>query len=825
MRLIQPFIRSVCIILSSLPVLFINAQHYPFTTITNKDGLPQSSVFKIAQDHQGYIWMATEAGLCRYDGYDFKNYSYHSGLDANFIFDIEFDSKGRLWIGSFGTGIAVFDGTSFYSFNATNGFPLGFITDIFFSRENELWVASKDHGIVRVTMEYRPRIYYFDELSKGLYAQKLDQLPNGDIVSTGNKGIICFKKSANYQPRKIHPTMTEGLFVDETGGIWAGGYGTLLYIKDTIVIDRSGWLRNHATVSNISSPPNSGKLYFSTEEGLLVIKDTSRTWITTENGLSYNLIKDVMEDRFGNTWVSTYGNGATLLNDRGMTHYDSDGQGGDLCTFSITEDKNGKIWIGKYYGGYYERTDTSFEKTKLDINETANPASCISDDEGNVYLLANNKFIYKIHNNQLEWYIAVPVEIVPFSLLKLKNDDLLITGFGGCLVFNEENRSFQKYGMTEGIFMKEPFFDSSGNIWAMGEQGEVYKMEEGKVTDYTELINPIQATITDGLYDHMHRLWWFTSAKGLVVWNGKNKLLLHSGNGLRSDLFFSVTQDHSGRIWAGHVQGLECIDPGTFKVTHIGYDQGFLPIETNAGSAFTDSKGNVWFGTLTAATKINVNEFDKDSTKGMLRLEQMEVNGKNIFYETYNDSAYPKLRLKHNQNNLNFQIVSLCYTNAKDVKYSWKMEGVDEEWTTKVNTREINYTNLAPGDYTFMAKAINPNGFMTNQINIDIHISKPFWNTPGFYLFEVVTFLFIVFLSFRFTRQAANNRLGQIMTLLSIFIIFESAMLYISGYTDKFTNGIPVFQLVMNVILAASLHPLEQKIRILMRKLAKRRIE
>ncbi len=800
------------------------AQHYPFTTITNKDGLPQSSVFKIMQDRQGYIWMGTEAGLCRYDGYEFKTYSYHSGLDGNFIFDIEFDANGRLWLGSFGTGIAVFDGTRFQSFNGFNGLPVAFITDIFFSSENELWITSKDKGVIRISAGYRPVIHCYDIAGPDFYGQKIDELPNGDIVVAAVAGLYRFEKAKNYRPVMLNPKSLQGLYVDLTGGIWTGGHHRLFYLKDTVFRDLSSWLPVNTVVLNISSPGQTGVIYVATENGLLVIKDSVRTWMTSKNGLSYDLVKDVTQDSFGNLWVATYGNGATILNGRGMLHYDSDGMGGDMCTFTINEDKNGKIWIGKYYGGYYERTDSTFKKTELAIDGMANPSSTKSDAEGNVYILSDRSVIYKVTDDRLAWTLSVPEnELIPLSLLPLTDGTLLICGFGGCFIYNEDDQSLKKIPSTAGKFFKEPFYDEKGDIWMMGEQGEVYQLTKDTLIEYTNRINPLKAAISDGLYDSIHKLWWFASAKGLVVWDGKNKLLLHSGNGLRSDLFFSVTQDHQGRIWAGHVQGLECIDPKTFKVIHLGYDQGFLPVETNAASAYTDSKGNVWFGTLTATTRIDVNEFDKDSTKGILRLEQIEVNGKPVFKESYNDTAYPKLHLRYKQNNINFQIVSLCYTNAKDVKYSWKMENVDEEWTTKVNTREINYTNLSPGDYIFRAKAVNPNGFVTNEISIPIHIAKPIWNTVGFYLLEIVIFSFMVFLSFRFTRQSSNNRLGQIMTLLTIFIVFESGMLYISGYTDKFTNGIPVFQLVMNVILAASLHPLEQRIKLLMRKLSKKK--
>lgn len=802
---------------------WLGAQRYPYTTVTNKDGLPQSSVFKIVQDHQGYIWFATEAGICRYDGYDFKSYSYFSGLDANFIFDAEIDRQGRLWIGSFGTGVAVFNGHSFYSFNESKGFPANFVIDMYFSEAGDLWVASKDKGIIRISMDYKPSIHTYAETGENFFGQMIDELPNGDIVGCGIKGIYLFNKEKYYKPELISDRVSLAVYVDDEGGIWSGGNNSLLYIKDTLIVDRSNWLPVQTDVWSITEPGNDGVIYIATENGLLKIDGDNRTWLTTANGLSYNLLQDVIKDNFGNIWVSTYGNGATILNDRGMTHYDVDGEGGDLCAFSIGEEKNGKIWVGKYYGGYYEITDSGIIKTKLPIPPDANPLQSLTDKEGNVYLLSNTSVVYKITDGKVVWefYIPYPKEVV-FGILKLHNGKMLIVGSFGCIEVDESTKKYRLIESTKDIFMKEPFYDEYGKIWLHGELGQIYQLNGDKLIDHTEKLNPTKASITHGCYDQKHHLWWFTTARGVVVWNGQQTVQLHSGNILTSDLSFSVATDHQGRIWIGQVQGVECIDLEERTVIHLGYDQGFQPVETNAGAVFTDSKGNVWFGTLTSATKIDVTKIGRDSTSGILRLREIEVNGKVYYAENYNDTAYPKLHLKYFENNLDFQFTSLCYTNAKDVKYSWKMEGVDKNWITKVNTREVNYSNLPPGDYTFKAMATNPNGFVTNEVNIKINIAKPFWNTVGFYLFEIAVFLFIVFLSFRFTRQSSNNRIGQIMTLLTIFIVFESGMLYISSYTDEFTNGVPVFQLVMNVLLAASLHPIEQKVQLFMKKWARK---
>lgn len=818
------FINKRCIFWVGLFILAytpLTAQRYPYTTITNKDGLPQSSVFKTIQDHQGYIWMGTEAGLTRYDGYQFKNYSYFSGLNANFIFDVDFDAKGRLWCASFGTGIAVFNGHEFYSFNKTNGFPCDFVTDILFTSDNELWVTSKDNGVVRVTMDYTPHIYQHKETAKGFRGVKLDELPNGDIIAGGGQGVYKFRKDREFAPELLTRELCLALHADDEGGIWMGGAGTLFYIQGDSIIDKSNLLPFPVALLNISDPENNGTIYVSTESGLLIIKDNTTTWLTSANGLSYDLIKDVSTDDFGNLWVSTYGNGATILNDRGMTHYDKDGEGGDLCAFSIGEEKNGTIWIGKYFGGYFEITDTSFSRTDQPIPKDANPLMSLTDAEGNVYLNSGNTKIYKITNGEVVWQFTNPFpNRTIFGILKKDDGRLLVTGSFGCIWVNETTGEFDMIESTRDVFMKDPFGDEYGNIWLLGEQGEIYQLSGNGYKEYTEVLNPQHATITDGMYDPIRHVWWFTTASGVVIWNGKEQVRLHSGNVLKSDLCFSVIMDKVGNIWVGEVQGVDYIDLVNKKVTHLGYDEGFTPVETNARAVFNDSKGNIWFGTLTSATKINVDKIGRDSTKGILRLQEIEINGKVFYKENYNDTAYPEVKVKYNQNNFDFQFASLCYTNAKDVEYLWKMDGLDKNWITKVNTREVNYSNLSPGTYTFMVKAKNPNGYETNQINIKIVVAKPFWNTAGFYLFEALVFLFIVFLSFRFTRQSTNNRLGQIMTLLTIFIIFESIMLYLSGFIDKFTSGIPIFQLVMNVFLAASLHPLEQRIQRFMKQWA-----
>jgi ligand-binding sensor domain-containing protein len=734
--------------------------------------------------------------------------------------DLEFDADGRLWASSYGSGLAVFDGNKFTSFNSNTGFEIDYIKDFLITREREIWMATLNYGVVHIQWKYHPIITTFKNMFNGYKPNQIIELSNGNIACSGVGGLVIFDKGNNFRPRYTPlPMPTVGIYEDRKHGLWLGGRSLYYFLNDSMY-DYTHWLPAEAIVQNFNETSQPNMFYISTTHGLVMVENGKRTLLSSKNGLSYDLIKHVFEDRFGNIWVSTWGNGATILNNRAIVHFDSDGKGGDMCSYFVVEDGDGKKWIGKYADGLYTWNDTVLQQANLDLPPSTNANEGVAIANGDIYFVADARFIGRISHGRLVWK-WVNEELGIFSMLPIAPEKHIITTYQGAYYLDEHTGKIDTIPGLPHVFMRNAFFDEYKNIWFIGDRGEVYQQSHGRITDFTARANPDHVGINHKLYDPFHHLWWFATDKGVLCWDGgDHRYLLHSGNVLKSDLIFSLTQDSTGRIWAGHVQGVECIDVDKIKITHFGYDQGFLPIETNAGAAYTDKHGDVWLGTLTSFTKFNIAQLEQDSTRGILRLEQIKVNDAIAYTETYHDSVYPSLQLSYNQNNLSFKMVSLCYTNGADVNYSWMLEGLEKDFTTRTNTREINYTNLQPGNYVFKARATNPNGYVTNMLAIKIYIAKPFWNRAGFYLFEIIAFLFIVFLSFRFTRQSSTNRVGQIMTLLTIFIIFESAMLFISGYTDKITNGIPVFQLVMNVLLAATLHPLEQKIQRLMKKWA-----
>ncbi len=806
---------------------FSYAQHYPFKTITLKDGLPQACVFKAIQDQQGYIWMGTEAGVCRYDGYEFVNYSYESGLLSNYVKDIEIDPQGRLWLGLFDCGAAVFDGSTFHSFDFAKIIGFGYIVDLQFSQTGDLWIADRDSGIIRIEMPtpLNPKATLFRHNGIATTAYKIMEAANGDILGFTGKGITRFKKNNNYEPTDLDIGPSLCGYEDPSGGLWIGGPGTLYFLQNDSVYDKSKLVDPDQTIYDMLKPFEDEGIYMATNQGVMIIENNQRTLLNAQNGLSYDLVRYLYKDGFGNVWASTYGNGATLMNKNMLVHYDDDGKGNDFCTFAMVEDELGNVWLGRYMDGYYICTDTSIQKADMGIPSGTNAFYSAKDKQNNLYFLTGNNRIYKVNKKKLVASYRMNIPSTAYCMLLLENQEIMLCTDAGVYIFNEKTENARHVEQIPSEYYSTVFEDDHGSIWIASDRGAILRYRNGAVADFTSVINPERSGINQAYYDRKHKLYWFCSDAGLIVWNGFKPFKITTNTGVKSDVFYSITLDSTGRIWAGHIKGLECIDLEQKQITHIGYNEGFLPMETNVNAAMTDSKGNVWFGTVTSASKVDVKHFGGDSTKGILRLQQINVNNQPRFTENYYHAEYPKLSLKHDENNISFQITSICFTNAEAVKYQWILEGEggDKEWNEKLNYREISYNNLSPGSYVFKARAVNPNGYITNEISIPIRISKPFWNTIAFYLLEIAIFGVIVFLSFLFTSRDSENRFGQIMTLVAVLIVFEALLLFLSNYTDKYTNGIPVFQLVMNVLFAATLHPLESGIRKLMKRIGSKK--
>jgi ligand-binding sensor domain-containing protein len=804
------------------------AQQLPLLKIGLKEGLPQSTVFRMRQDNFGYMWFATQGGLCRYDGVAFKVYSQYDGIGSNFIRDLEFDKTGRLWIATMDKGISCFNGSQFTQFNTSGGLRSDEIRYFTKTSSGDIFICSIDQGVIWIDPYLHQRIILTPEGEKFEYARKAIEWKNGNVWIAYGNGIVELVKSNNYRPRYKFDNHFEmiSLSEDVKGDVWAGGVNCLYEFTTDTFFDYSDLLPENTEVWDILENSSTGEIYLATTNGLIIKKRNEITRLTMANGLTVNDLRSLYRDMNGHIWAGSQGGGVMILENKGIDHFNSTDKITGFAANTMAEDGEGNMWIGTNNQGLIQSNGKEIKQSPaVQLSDMRDALTSSYDRKaGSVYMADYDGRIIELNSGKVKWRWN-PKTSGPLRLLNIcyHKNVLYLSTQNGFFILNKNDGKLNKLDALGDKYCGYSFADKESNIWILTEKGGIYRYRNGKVKDFTMAINPEHASLTQGIYDPYHHLYWFTSYSGLIIWDHKRSYHLHSRNGLLSDSPWSIGQDHNGDIWLGHANGIERVSYRTKSIKSFGYDQGFTPIETNSCAIHCDHKGNIWFGTINSASRIRVNDISLRKAIVNLCVQKIWVNEKLKYEQDLMHNSIDRLNLTWHENNITIDLMGICFDNAKDVTYSWYLQGFDSKWSTWDTQAKAVYANLHPGVYTFKAKAKDPNGYETQPITLKIVIRKPIWNYWWFYAIEICIMGFIIYLSFTLSVDPEKNKLGNLLTLVSILIIFEGTLIYVSEYVDNLTAGIPIFQLIMNVLLAGTLHPLEQFIRKFMRRWALKR--
>lgn len=797
-------------------------QHYPLTQLNFDDGLTRASFFEISHDPQGYMWLGSETSIIRYDGAEFIQYSNRDGIKGNFVLDIDYDENGQMWVSTYGGGMARFDGSRFWAFNTDNGFPGNYIRSAFKASNGDWWISAEDAGPIWVPKGKRP-VVMNDWLKRPkpiMNPWSMMEDNNGDIWVAAIGGLGKFIKSKNYAYQVVYstPFTFTSVVQDKSGVVWAGGAYELIRVVGDSVINLKSKLPVGTIIFDMMVHQDNGKLYLGTADKLMVSDKDTFVYLDKRNGIANAQFWEVYEDETHAVWLGSGGGGVLKYDSKGIAWY---GGTGDVefesAIQDIVEDNRGRIIFGTELEGYFYFQNGIFHRfTQPEISSIGTGYGTVYDPKYNLtaFTSANGSIVWMRDDQVVHHYkSARSGGVTIYGIIFMDSLSTICSTDAGCYILHKDSVLPYKVEALPEIFFRSVFKDEDGAVWATGDKGEIYKYKNGRGENYQATINPQKWSVLTGYYDDFYKLYFFCTTSGLIIWNGEQKMVLHSGNGLGSDIPGSVARDHQNNIWIGHDKGLTSINPITREIKHIGYDQGFRSVSANFRSLIVSKSGELFTSSINELYKINLNDLEPDNLNTRLRLQEISFRENIYFKENYFTRELPTLYLEHNENSFQVDLAALDFVNAAKVKYSWKLEGFDNDYMPYTHLNEINYTNLPPGNYIFKAKAIDSEGFETNEVSMHIIIAKPFWEKLWFYLLEIGIFLTIVILSFAFSGKQSNNRFGQIMTFLTIIIFFESMIFYLSDFINPLTNGIPVFQLVMNIILAAVLQPVERLVK------------
>ncbi|MGC4039008.1 MAG: two-component regulator propeller domain-containing protein [Chitinophagaceae bacterium] len=730
---------------------FAYAQKYNFTNYNVEQGLAQSQAQDIVQDHNGFLWIATLGGVSRFDGVSFKNYSKADGLLSLLDFTIHPGNNGKIWIGT-QDGIQCYSGRNFETLRFTDSIkPVQFTTiqesvegGVYCIAKNRLYQSFDGRNISRVKQFAN---YYTTVLSadrnKNIYAA---------VYKKGIYRLNDGQWTLSFDLNKFDSSMIvyrlcftgENQYLLSNKGLFAIKNDSLLP-----VLSREKLQPEFICIEQDAK----GRLWIGTTHGVLVINTGSVEAIGASEGLTDNSVLRITKDREANLWFATDGGGIFKLTDNPLSCYNSaHGMKGNVV-MSVVKEATDKIWIGTMDGGLQIFNGKKFTPVTIPgAGAEARKINALLLDSfkqlwigtigGGLWKMADGKFSEILVANGLHFKEIVAI---------YEDSQRQIWACTGSGVYYYEQGTMHKIqGIDQPCFtIYEQGKDSmlagtSKGLWRILNKSIVKKVE----------ISGDEAMTVNCILKWKNYFLLGTEDAGIIFWQPITGKSMHcsSRNGLTSDFIFSLFADGDNQIFAGTGHGISKIyltaDSSSFTVRNYSFFNNPYGPECNLNAVQKIERNKICFGTTRGLVIYNPDDSALTSKSPLVYLKNVSLFSNRLDSSLARDTFIAwqpipvNLNLTHDQNQLTFEFTGLYFSNPLDIRYSYKLEGLDTSYSGPVSSPKVIYSNLPPGKFHFRVYAMTSEGVKSsNSVDFPFEILAPFYQRLWFKLLAVLSLI------------------------------------------------------------------------------------
>jgi diguanylate cyclase (GGDEF)-like protein len=619
-----PVSRLACVLLFALTNLVSAIAHartpMHFERLGIADGLSQQSANAIAQDATGFIWIGTEDGLNRFNGYKVEHVrrvrGQQGGLADNYIASVQTDAEGRLWVATDGGGLARQSGNTitFNSVPAAAEQGLERIKVTRFDRSGQLWIGAREGGLAMLSSgkitRWRHDPTRVRSLASDVVLSLLESRRGGMWIGT-DRGLDRLSASApeveHVSLRSIsrtQPVRVRALLEDEQDALWIGTDAGLIRLDPQTGVER----RYQHDASNPGSLPSdtinvlhqdrAGRLWVGTTHGLVLLdRDSGRCDIYQHDpadafSLPDSNVVSLFEDHSGLLWIGTKFGGVGRWNPRtwsfGPHAGDADDGWSNSNVMAFTEDAEGRLWIATFDGGVTVLDRARQQTTSLRENRSGKPG------------LSDNRVMTLMTDSHGDVWAGT----MTGGVNRIDPRTLRVT------VYRHDPANAQSLSAPGVMSLLE---DASGTVWVGTFGGGLSRFDRGSQTFHRYLPDRGVVTrlasgrITALLQDRAARIWVGTDGGGLNILDPATGLFHRFQHDARdpgsvgADTVYALHADAEGTIWVGtRGGGLDRVigsstDPATIRFANIAEAEG-LPNTTVYGIQ-SDGKGLLWLST------------------------------------------------------------------------------------------------------------------------------------------------------------------------------------------------------------------------------------
>jgi len=798
--------------------IFAQGQIINAELFTIENGLSQTSIHCVIQDSKGFLWVGTQDGLNKYDGYSFKTFKNEphdtSSISNNYIHCIFEDSQGEIWVGT-NFGLNKYDrfSNTFTHFLADPSDPDKLkeneVYTIYEDSKGLLWIKTINY-LTRLnpkTLKFRHYSHYNDVFNFVAVNTKFAIMEDEDeVLWVGTKdGLNFFDQKLEIFKRYAHDLSDDNsisdnrvkmIYLDSKGNFWIGTENGL-----------NKFDRKRETFKKYYSDPDRPNSLLNSNINVIFEDKSGDLWIGTDNGLN-KYISAI--DGFESFTALTHQNQNKLI----------------TSITSIIQDNSDIIWIGSLQGlikmeqrkQSFRLYDNSKDNSPLFSNNYI--SAILKDFRARIWVgtWGTGLHLYNRKTNHIEKFNAANSNLKNDYIHKIfqdKSGKIWVGTQNGIYFYDENKNAFYSFENKKllNIFRTNRVYDimqdSKDNIWVACRNG-LHKVSGDSLKSYYNNSNDINSLSSNLVYciveDRHGKIWIgceygfncldtnadsikrfvrneysctnclssneiiniFEDKKNDCLWigtvNGLNKFTPENEsfktytekNGLPNNIIYAILQDNSGNLWMSTNRGISKFDPSKEEFYNFGMSDGLQNYEFNIGAYYKSFDGEMFFGGISG-----FNSFYPDSVKKRQYIPNIEITSVELLMDKTNKliniGRDRIIKIPYDNNLITIEFSALDFSMPEKNNYAYKLEGLEEEWIALGNRRYATFS-LPSGKYIFKVKGSNSD-FVWNEAGAELQmiVETPLWKHPLAYVFYVLLAIFSVFLLIQYRTRSLRK--------------------------------------------------------------------
>lgn len=767
----KPF-RLILAFLLLLPA-FAFSQDYRIRNFGVRQGISHPFVYTINQDSRGYIWFGTGEGLCRFNGTEFLTDISQDSLEREVAGASFRDKQGTLWFGYYSGNLARY--TTKFSLVDPGVDIKSAITGFVQPNANNLLVSTLGNGLILVN-----RNTGRGERIAGSEGLLCTSMCLGEYLLLGTPdGLSLYSVDLPSKKISVQLVVSELDFIKiqdiqpsrDGKAFWIGTEDQGLYrleiTGDRYSLTKTGEKKGLGQ-ENITAlfEDTDGNLWVSTQRnGVYRLGERdggsyrSVRQYNKDNGLPGNSVRKVYEDLEGNIWIATYGEGVSLFTGQpfGFTNLETRGLENDILSVAVTPD--GKVFTGGSEGlfvfpqGQPERIGPVKGLPPVRVTALALVGrNVLAGTESNGLFLINSK-----NNTVSRVEYDAGTQGLTINSIASDKSRVYIGTEDGIYVFDREGmKPLGHYNTSTGLphnSIECVFSDSRQRLLFATKTKGIFQLTPDGAAEDLFPAGTSEIEFTSVTEDDDGAIWAASYGDGVFRFKEDSVYRFTVSQGLKADYCYSIRGGGDHSVWVGHRMGISRINTENLRISKFDLNTG-LQGDCNPNAVFRDSLNVVYFGTTEGVVTYNPSKDNRHKLPPFTNISRLVISDK-----VY-DPEVPVV-LPYNKYRLRIEFVGLNYRDPESVRYQYKLEGHDPEWSDVTDQNFATYSRIEDGEYVFLLRSYNSDGMMREaSVSVHIRVKPPIWKTWWFITLSSVLAIVLVFVYVKI-REKKQRRLQE----------------------------------------------------------------